>query len=241
MTIIGTVVIQGLAAAPLARRLGVTSMNVVIISADAIGRALARRLIDNGMSATMVDTDIIQVNLAREAGLNAHQGDGTDSDDLKRAGIERAKSFVAATSSDRTNLLACQIAMHRFGLEDLVARVNNPDQLETFKALGIRVVSPVVSTAVLLDSLVRQSSTLEMMYNQVPGQEVFEVTLNCKRLIEKPLREWDLQGDVLVALVRRNGSLFVPHGNTVMKRGDILTLMGVIKDVERARQMCEDE
>jgi Trk K+ transport system NAD-binding subunit len=79
------------------------------------------------------------------------------------------------------------------------------------------------------------------MYNQVPGQEVFEVTLNCKRLIEKPLREWDLQGDVLVALVRRNGSLFVPHGNTVMKRGDILTLMGVIKDVERARQMCEDE
>lgn len=239
MTIIGTVVVQGLWASPLARRLGVKSMQVVVISADAIGRELARRLISNGAAVTLLDTDLVQVNRARSEGLDAIQGDGTSANDLRKAGIKDAESFVAATSSDKTNLLACQIAMQRFDREHVVARVNNPDNVENFTSLGIRVTSPVVSTAMLLDSLVRRSAALELISSQVPGQEVCEIAFKNARLAGKPLHAWDLKGDVLVALVRRNGTLFVPHGDTIIQNGDVLTLIGQCEDVEVTRGLME--
>lgn len=237
MTIIGTVVIEGLLATPLARRLGVTSTMVLIISADDIGRELAHRLKSSGMAVRLLDTDEARIDLAREQGLDAMRGDGTSVRDLQRAGIQNADKFVAATSSDRSNLLSCQIAIQRFGLQDVVARVNSPQNLDNFSSLGIRVVSPVVSTAILLDSLVRKSAFMELMASQVPGQEVCEVQLENKHLAGLPLRSWSLDGDVLVALVRRNGNLFVPHGDTVIEKGDTLTLIGHCDSIDSSRDL----
>lgn len=217
-------------------------MNVLVVGADHIGRELARRLNANGVATTLMDTDLVQVNQAQNEELTARQGDGTSADDLRKAGIEKAAAFVATTSSDKTNLLACQIAMQRFGVENVSARVNNPDNMDNFASLGIKVVSPVVSTAMLLDSLVRRPAALELIASQVPGQEICEVELQNHRLIGKPLREWSiLEGDVLVAMVRRNGNLFVPHGHTVLEKGDTLTLIGKCEDVEFAQDVVNAE
>lgn len=239
LTIIGTVVLQGLYARPLARRLGVTNMHILIVSADAIGRELAQRLIGNDASVTLIDTDIVQVEAARRAEMTAIQGNGTDVDDLKRAGIEQSKVFVAATSSDRTNLLACQIAMQRFGLTDVVARVNKPENVENFTSLGIRVVSPVISTAILLDNLVRRPGALELLTSQLPEQQVIEARLQNRHLAGKALRDWGLKGDALVVLVRRGDDLFAPHGTTIVQEGDVLTLIANPDEAEHCRTQIE--
>lgn len=241
MTIIGTVVIQGLYARPLAQRLGVNLMHVIIVSADAIARELATRLIAKDYSVTLIDSDETIVAKARAAGLDAVKGDGTDPADLSRAGLNRLNRpliFVAATSSDRTNLLACQVAIQQFHVEDVVARVNSPSNLDNFTALGIRVVSPVVSTAMLLDNLISSSSTMELLTGQSHDQEIFEAVLQNQALANKPLKEWTL-GDALVILVRRNGQLLAPHGNTTMKPGDVLTLIGKAGERETTRQLIE--
>ena len=175
----------------------------------------------------------------RQLGAHVVIGDATLPATLERAGIEYAQTVVATTRSDKDNLLACQLAMQKFGKQDGVARVNNPENLDNFSALGIRVVSPVVSTAILLDSLVRQSSVMELLTSQVPGQEVCEVELHNKALAGKPLKSWRLNGDVLIALVRRNGNLFVPHGDTVIEEGDMLTLIGDCAQIDESRELVE--
>ncbi|MBI5669652.1 MAG: cation:proton antiporter [Chloroflexi bacterium] len=241
MTIIGTVVIQGLYAKPLAQRLGVRLMQVIIVSADAIARELAARLIAKDYTVSLIDSDEATVAKARADGLNVTLGDGTDPADLSRAGLNRLNRpviFVAATSSDRTNLLACQVAIQQFGVKDVVARVNSPSNLDNFTALGIRVVSPVVSTAMLLDNLISSSSTMELLTGQSHEQEIYEAVLQNQALANKPLKDWAL-GDALVILVRRNGQLLAPHGNTTMKTGDVLTLIGKAGERETTRQMIE--
>ncbi len=239
MTIIGTVVIQGLYARPLAYRLGVNAMHVVIVGASWVGVELSRRLINRGYSVTLIDTEASQVDWARGEGFNTIHGDGTNLSDLNKAGIKDADVFVAASSSDRTNLLACQIAMQQFSIKNVVARVNNPENLDNFRSLGIRVVSPVVSTAMLLDNLVSQSSALELLAGQTAGQTVLEAELQNRDLLGKPLKEWSIRGDVLVMLARRDGKIFIPHGNTVLQKGDTLTLIGTLIDGETARQLIE--
>jgi trk system potassium uptake protein TrkA len=71
-------------------------------------------------------------------------GDAIDQEVLKRAGIERADAFVAATQGDNRNIMASQIAKHVFGVERVVTRIYDPLRSDTFAALGLRAISPTI-------------------------------------------------------------------------------------------------
>jgi trk system potassium uptake protein TrkA len=71
-------------------------------------------------------------------------GDATDQEVLKRAGIERADAFVAATQGDNRNIMASQIAQHVFGVKRVVTRIYDPLRSDTFAALGLQAISPTI-------------------------------------------------------------------------------------------------
>jgi trk system potassium uptake protein TrkA len=71
-------------------------------------------------------------------------GNGIDQDLLRRAGIERADAFVAATQGDNRNIMASQIAQHIYGVKRVVTRIYDPLRSDTFAALGLRAISPTI-------------------------------------------------------------------------------------------------
>jgi len=52
---------------------------------------------------------------------------------LRRAGIERADAFVAATQGDNRNIMASQIAQHIYGVKRVVTRIYDPLALGTLR------------------------------------------------------------------------------------------------------------
>ncbi len=77
---------------------------------------------------------------ARNEGYAVEIGDGTDTDTLRSAGAENAKTVVAATGDDDANLLVSQLASSKLGVERVIARANNPDNVEAFEDLGVRTI-----------------------------------------------------------------------------------------------------
>ena len=76
---------------------------------------------------------------------------------LERAGIERPPDVVVAvTGDDEDNIVIGQVARERYGVEKVIARVNNPKNQEHFDFLGI---APTVSAV---------SSVLAMIEHEVP-------------------------------------------------------------------------
>ncbi|MDQ6671297.1 MAG: NAD-binding protein [Chloroflexota bacterium] len=71
-------------------------------------------------------------------------GDAIDQEVLKRAGIERADAFVAATQGDNRNIMASQIARHVYGIKRVVTRIYDPLRSDTFAALGLQAISPTI-------------------------------------------------------------------------------------------------
>jgi trk system potassium uptake protein TrkA len=71
-------------------------------------------------------------------------GNGIDQEVLKRAGIERADAFVAATQGDNRNIMASQIAKHIFGVQRVVTRIYDPLRSDTFSTLGLQAISPTI-------------------------------------------------------------------------------------------------
>jgi len=140
-------------------------MRFVILGCGRVGAALAQMLTSEGHSVTVIDMNSdafgrLSPDFPRG---NLVLGDGTDEDVLRRAGLEEADAFVAATNGDNRNILAAQIARHIFGVKRVMCRIYDPIRQETYNAMGLESISPTIVGAklfrdALLNPIVRTSS-----------------------------------------------------------------------------------
>lgn len=126
-------------------------MNVIIVGCGRVGAELARILDIDGHEVTMIDQESDAFNrLADGLGVKTLVGDGTDMETLVRAGIKDADAFAAVTNGDNRNIMAAQIAQRMFDVPNVVCRIYDPLRQQTYKALGVRSISPTIVGAKLL-------------------------------------------------------------------------------------------
>ena len=125
---------------------------MIIAGAGKVGWNLARELIEKGHEVTVIEQDRRRyLTVEQELEHAVQYGDATELWVLERAGIQRADLVVAVTGDDEDNLLICQVAKEKYLCERIIARVNNPRNLEHFKLLGIQ---PAVSATDLILRLI---------------------------------------------------------------------------------------
>ncbi len=74
-------------------------------------------------------------------------GDCTDMDMLRAADLEKAAMVVAATDDDNVNLLVAQLVKEVFGVQHIVAIINEPERECVYRELSVTAVSPVLISA----------------------------------------------------------------------------------------------
>lgn len=120
-------------------------MFVIIMGCGRVGARVAAMLTKAGHDVTIMDVQSSAFNrLGPEFKGSTILGDATDQEVLKRAGIERADAFLAATQGDNRNIMASQIAKHVFGVKRVVTRIYDPLRSDTFAALGLQAISPTI-------------------------------------------------------------------------------------------------
>ncbi len=116
--IIGTVVIYGLTAGPLARRLGLAEMNpqgLLLVGAHKGARMLAKILQEAGFKVVMVDTNPRNCSMAEDEGLRAYCGNILYEDFIEEMDLGGVGRLLALTSNDEINTLACLHMADIFG------------------------------------------------------------------------------------------------------------------------------
>src|ERR671930_2303105 len=127
-------------------------MYVVIVGAGKVGWNLARELIQKDHEVTLVESDPQRYSVVEEELEHSVQyGDGSELWVLERGGIERADLVIAVTGDDEDNILISQVAREKYGVDRIVARCNNPRNLQHFELLGIK---PAVSATDLILRLI---------------------------------------------------------------------------------------
>ena len=212
-------------------------MYVLIVGAGKVGWNLARELIAKGHEVTVLESDPTRYAVVEEELEHSVQyGDGSELWVLERAGIERADLVIAVTGDDEDNLLICQVAKEKYLCERIIARVNNPRNLDHFKLLGIQ---PAVSATDLILRLIEHEVP---RYGLVHLLDLPEERLEIIELVvsdESPaagleIAQIGLPDGALVISVLRGGAGFVPKADTVVKAGDeVLVVLdpGIEEDI----------
>lgn len=243
LTIVITIAIQASYASWLAAKLGVVPMDVLIIGGGKVGRMLAAELAGIGEDVTCIERNPDVAERVRGTGAHVVVGDGTDPAVLERAGAGNAKSVVATTGSDKDNMLACQIARTSFKREHLVARVTDPEAIPSFEAAGIQVMNPARATAMILANLVRRPNLFRLLSQvaaaETEGPDVTEVVVGQNGAVGRPLRELKLPAGVLMLLVRQGQRNVIPHGDTKLTAGDVVSLVGSQNATNEAVRILE--
>lgn len=243
LTILLTVVFEGGFARHIAQALDVIPMRVIIVGGGTVGRALAERLEDRGENVVLVEDDPEAVERARNQGYTVHSGDGSDTDELRAAGAENAKILTAATGDDDVNLLVAQLADSKFDIDTIIARANNPDNIDAFEDLGVSTVSSSLATAWGIDNIIERPALSNWMTEIGRSGDVQEVEVTSEELVGLTIADLDddLPGGVIIALAGRDGDNQVPNPEFTIQHGDHLTFLGRKEAVRDALNWCHPD
>ncbi|AYK14233.1 MAG: cation:proton antiporter [Methanosarcina flavescens] len=227
LTVITTVFLTGSMSKRVAQKLEVIPMEILIVGGGKVGRILAERFDKRGENVVVVDISEEACNKCLDLGIMTVQGDAGDINTLIRAGIENAKYIVATTNKDDTNLLFCQIAKARFGFrgDQLVARVNHTENLQAFWDLGIRAMSPAITTAAVIDNMIGRPHLFSMC-EVGGGGNIMEVKVTNPKITGRAIKEINFPEKSLVVMVQRGKSSIIAYSNLILEYGDIVTIIG---------------
>lgn len=218
------------------------NMEIFIVGGGEIGRALAVQLARDGYELTVIDREESVVNsIGNTVDVITFQGNGASYATLKELSADEADIFIAVTESDELNILSCLTA-HMMGAKHTIARVREVDyagQNRFYRdKLGLSMtINPELATAMEVFRLLRFPLATRVEVFARGRAELVEMTVGA----DSPLNEKSLiqinqnMGiNLLICAVVRNGEVYVPNGETVIRSGDILYMTGAAEEFRKS-------
>ena len=220
-------------------------MYILIAGGGKVGANLARVLLAQGKhEVTLIEQRRDRFErLEHEFEHQVLLGDSTEIFVLERAGIARPPDIVAAlTGDDEDNLIICQLSKEKYGVQKVIARVNDPRNQAHFDLLGI---SPTVSATrglmALIEHEVPEHDLVHLLELRKENLEIVEVQIdNGAPAAGKTVEKLDLpEGSRLISIMR-NGRSEIAVGSTELQPGDqVLAILQPGKEDELRRVLLK--
>ena len=161
------------------------------------------------------------------------RGRATSTEALKRAGADHCHVFIACSDNDEANIVAC-LGAKAIGVPRSICMLGNPGFLEAdhddvhAESVGVDViVRPWEQLAEEILRIVTVPGALEVELLASQRIEILAHAVEDRAPITRfPIKQYPLPPDVVLLSVRRGGDTEIVRGDTQLRVGDKLTVMG---------------
>jgi trk system potassium uptake protein len=219
-------------------------MFIVVVGGGKVGVSVTRTLLALNHEVVIIEQERGRSErLEEEFEHRAIYGDGTELYVLERAGITRPPDIVVAvTGDDEDNIIIGQLAREKYGVEKVVARVNDPRNEPHFDLLGI---SPTVSATsmvlALIEHEVPQHELVHLLELRKENLEIVEVEIKQGSSAEgKRVEELRLPESTRLISVMHEGRAEIAVGSTELHAGDqVLAILEPGRETELKRVLLD--
>jgi trk system potassium uptake protein TrkA len=212
---------------------------ILILGGGRIGRGVAKKLEDRKLKATLVESNKEKsIRVAEELNKTmVVHADGLDVDTLVREGLMEMDAFVATTSDDENNIIACLLAKH-LKVQKTIAIVNKTTYLPLMPIIGIdSTVNVRLATATAILRFMRRGEIISSAAFHGLEAEAIEVEIKTGgKVLGKPLRRLHLPEGILIAAIIRGKDVVIPYGDSTIQKEDkviIFALPSAISMIEK--------
>lgn len=199
-------------------------MYIIVVGGGRVGYYLIKALLEEGHEVLLVDKSAVVCRVINdELGTICTHGDGCEAATLAEIGTARADMFVAVTGDDEDNLVACQVAKHKFNVPRTIARVRNPQNEALFKKLGVDVT--VSATSLILEAIEAEVPThplTHLLTLRDKGLALVDVKIPPEsKAVGKAINKLELPtGSVVILIIQKARRPIVPASDTVIQAED---------------------
>jgi voltage-gated potassium channel len=214
----------------------------IICGYGRVGQRIADEFRHAGAEYVVVDFHEEALEAARERGDYYIEGNATDDDDLRAAGLEYARGIVAASDSDADNLYITLSASAARPEMLIVARASNEDAAKKLRLAGAeRVVQPYAAAGrvmanlmlkpqvtAFVDVVTTAASETDLRFEEL---EIPEAFIHAGQSIGG-LRIRGRTGAVIIAVRKRDGRFeTTPNPDMTLEPGDVLIAAGTDEEL----------
>ena len=207
-------------------------MRIVIVGAGQVGSTVVEALhAEHDLSVIDVARERLEA-LAYRYDVRTIEANGASRKALQDAGVDKADLFIACTSRDEVNLVACSFARIEAPKATTVIRTSNVEYIQLWRAGRLDVdfaVSSELETAHAVSRSIgmpaaRQTDVFARGQVQIVEFDVPEGA--DASLVGPPLREARIPSDSRVLGVIREDSVTLPRGGETIAPGDRIVVIG---------------
>lgn len=198
-------------------------MRIVIVGGGKLGNNIASNMLERKYNVKLIEKDKAKcMKLANNLDAEVIFGDGTELELLEEAGTRDADCFIAVTGSDQDNLVASQLAKKEFHAKKVIARANDPRNLEALRTLGSDI---AVSSTEIITNMIEQevdSAEMHLLATLNKGRAaICAITLpEGSSLGGIALKDLVLPKGSLIISIVRGETMIIPNGYTIFHPND---------------------
>ncbi|OHE74171.1 MAG: hypothetical protein A2007_00440 [Verrucomicrobia bacterium GWC2_42_7] len=223
-------------------------MKIVVIGGGEVGIYVGSRLSEDGHDVTLIEQNESLAESFRDLyNIRLLVGNGCSAGVLMKAEIDTCDYLLAMTNDDRVNIMACSIAKS-LGVGSAVARVHDHTYFD-HSMFNYQVhfsidslINPEALCAVEMAKSIRNPGRVAVE-NFARGQlEVQSIKLGeNSKFSNRTLADIKIEQGIRVVYIQRGDFYDVPNKDTILRRGDILTLVGSPESLMNVRLACNPE
>ena len=208
---------------------------ILVAGANPLALRVAGRAKRHG-PVVVIDSDPAKVAAAADSGFVVLQGDAADEAFLRQAmGAVTPRALAALTGNDEVNLATARLARTALKVEHVYPLVREAKLWEGARAEGLYAINPELASVALVENLLSSPRAADLVQSENEEIGLFDVVLKNPTLADKPLRAIRLPAGALVAAIHRANHKLIPHGDTTLAVGDVLTVVIPPEQVDAVR------
>lgn len=225
----------------------------IICGSGVVGREVALEFQKAGVPFVVVERNLHASELKGEPDILFVEGDASDDETLRRAGVERAKGLISALREDASNVFVTLTARQFNPRLLIISRASEPGtESKLLRAGANRVVSPYQIGGHRMATVALRPSVVDfldvVMGHGESSLRVEEVSVNpASSLVGRQVREADIgqktgaivlgiQGEAGLCHLSSSGATL---STAVIRSGDVLIVLGAETQINRLKEIAQ--
>jgi trk system potassium uptake protein len=198
-------------------------MRIAIGGAGAVGRSVAQELVSYGHKVLLIEQEWERYEPSTVPGAEWLLADACELTSLEEAELQICDVVIAATGDDKSNLAMSLLAKTEFGVDRVVARVNDFRNEWLFTdAWGIDVaVSTPVAMVAAVEGAIDVGHLIRLMGLRRGSANLAQLTLPAENpLVGMRVRDLPPPANRALVTVLRGGQVILPKPDDILEEGD---------------------